>query len=174
MQGWGRVLVWHTWVQASAAGHVPTLFAPCFVPRNPDGKAREGAVGALAEQRGDKISATKSAPCTDTAAQPAWQDTEAGENHRKVFPCAFALEAAMKSQLCCLSHTQKSQMFRPAGMVQHPVMLPWSCQCYLCTHQLLERTLQVLTVHSSQEGPNPSVWILLEQVGTEAEDADPC
>lgn len=35
----------HTRVQAPAAGHVPTLSVPCFVPRNPDGKARVGVVG---------------------------------------------------------------------------------------------------------------------------------
>lgn len=85
----------------------------------------------------------------------------------------------MKSELCCLSHTKKPQMFmfQSAGMVQHPLMLHWGCQCYPCTHQFLERILHVLTAHSSQEGPNPLVWILLEQdsaVGTEAEDAGPC
>lgn len=166
LQGWGRVLLSHTWVQASAAGHVPTPSAPCFVPRNPNGKARVGAVGTLDEQGGDKILATQSFPSTDTgsAAQPTWQDIEAGEN-MEMFPCAFALEAAMESQLCCLSHTQKSQVFRPAGLVQHPLMLHWSCQCSPCTHQFLERILHVLTVHNSQEGPNPPVscWSKVQQ-----------
>lgn len=75
--GLGQVLVSHTWVQASAALHAPTPSAPCFVPRNPGGKARVGCVGTLAEQRGGKISAAKPFPCRDTgpAAEPSWQDT---------------------------------------------------------------------------------------------------
>lgn len=87
-----------------------------------------GGCGTLAEQKGDKISATKSFPCTAPVPQhsPPGRTLEAGESHMKVFPCAFALEAATKS----LSHIQKSQMFRSAGMVQHPAMLHWSCQGY--------------------------------------------
>lgn len=90
MQGWDRVLVPHTWVQVSAAVHVPTLSAPRSVLTNPHAKARVGAVGTLAEQRGDKISAIKSLPCTDSgsAAQPTWQDTRGwGEPHEGVSLC---------------------------------------------------------------------------------------
>lgn len=40
----------------------------------------------------------------------------------KVFPCAFAAPLHLR-QPCYLPHTQKSQIFRSAGMVQHPAML---------------------------------------------------
>lgn len=49
----GRMLLPHGWVQALAAVQVPAPSAPCFVPRNPDGRARDGgAVGTLAVQGG--------------------------------------------------------------------------------------------------------------------------
>lgn len=107
----------------------PLRLLPVLCPEIPTTRPGWGLWAHWLSRRGTPTSATKSFPCTDTgpAAQPTWQDTRgSGEPREGVslcLCCALALEAAMKSQLCYLPHTQKSQIFRSAGMVQHPAML---------------------------------------------------
>lgn len=57
----------------------------------------------------------------------------------KVFPCAFAVEATMKRQLCCLSHTQKTPKVQVSWDGATALELP----VLSLTHQFLERILHV-------------------------------
>lgn len=88
--------------------------------------ARPGGLWAHWLSRGGiPAPATKSFPCMGTSpvAQPSWQDAW---GLGRCFPVPLlrpCTSGSHENQLCYLPHTQKSQIFRSAGVVQHPAML---------------------------------------------------
>ena len=116
-----------------------------------------GAVSTLAVQGGDPHLGHKifshaltwvpqgSPP---SACQTQTENSRPEENRIKVLSCAFAVPLHLRQSQKAGSATcpipKKSQICRPAGMVQHPAALQGSCQAYPCTHEFLERILHPL------------------------------
>lgn len=108
----------------------PTPSAPCFVPRNPDGRARVGGCRHTGCAGGRPPPQVQNIFCALTSvaqgrppclSNPARKLKSGQEPHKGVFLClccVLALGAATESRLRSLSHTQTSQICKPVGMAQ--------------------------------------------------------